>query len=266
MQEKQAAKNIPSRDNMGLGLLSSPELIFVRQFRFTLGNEYLNENFVKSVNFDFKNQTMNIEIYEVYHNEKINIHEWLARDLSKEKLIFTTYDGCGNVLYRYIFVIDQLLSSTAAFDMESNEVSIRKMCLQFSSYELQSAVIPKNSLPVWKMSVNEGEEYEVVVEKRPSTEMPSTSIDFLNTKGWLPAGLTYWKPIEISIPPQSKIILKELWTNPNIKLTYYSEDAAPEVWHLDNISVQSVGYKERQEEFTVVKLIYDNAHLGKSKD
>jgi hypothetical protein len=55
MQEKKAAKNMSSRDNMGLGLLSSPELIFVRQFRFTLGNEYLNENFVKSVNLDSKN-------------------------------------------------------------------------------------------------------------------------------------------------------------------------------------------------------------------
>lgn len=132
--EKCTKSTLAPRQSMGMGKLGDPTLVFVRKFRWTLEGKDLDEGFVKSIKFDFKEKTLSFKAMEIAESGKdINIHAWLENDLSKEKLIFTTYDGCGTPLYTQTFSYFELLSDTSDFDYASSEESYRNIVLKYKN-------------------------------------------------------------------------------------------------------------------------------------
>lgn len=131
--------NNPPKQLMGIGKLGNPNLIFARQFRWTLKGKYLQDHWNKSVNIQYTDKTINLSAYEVFMEDgTIPIHVW-AEGMEKgefkdESLILTTFDGCGYPLYAYKFIGIKLKSRHSDFDYRSSDVSYHKITLTFDKY------------------------------------------------------------------------------------------------------------------------------------
>lgn len=111
------------KTNMGLGQLGSPDIIFVRKFRWTLEGKNFKEQWAKRCMVDYHEQTIEAEIYdvvipnhtvpnefeaqliEVFPKSDIPTLEFLEyMDDEMEELTLTVYDGCGQPLYAHTFL------------------------------------------------------------------------------------------------------------------------------------------------------------------
>jgi hypothetical protein len=195
------AVEIQKRDNMGLGQLADPQLIFVRKFRWTMKSNILQEHFVKRVDFDFAKQIINMEVMEVVcqNADDINVQQWLESPLANDTLVFTTYDGCGNALYQYEMSGLQLLSDWASFDYCLSDESSRKVGLYYTELKRtyfgqnQKTTVPKKAYK-WKLRLSGGPSadlYDIDMKDRPNLDIEETEINFLNSKMWIP-GKAKW--------------------------------------------------------------------------
>lgn len=254
IQETLLGKTQPVRQNMGIGKIGSPEITFVRKFRWTLKGTNLEEHFLKNVKFDFKQQRMEIEAYEiVIKDEDINIHTWLESDLSKEQLVFTTYDGYGFPIYSYIFTNLDVQADTASFDYSSSAESTRKIALKYGAvtrnfHPKQKVVIQKKRFD-WKISVEGSEAKPVKIDTRPMLNAEEIEINFLNTKMWLPAE---WIKMHIDIPESSRCLFGQIMNNQSGKVSLIMLDMNGnilETWKLNNVKV--IGMSDQEENMSI---------------
>lgn len=243
IQETLLGKTPPVRKNMGIGKIGSPEAVFVRQFRWTLKGTNLEEDFLKRVKFNFKSQRIKIEVYEVViKNEDINIHTWLEKDLSKEQLVFTTYDGCGVPLYSYIFTDLDIQADTASFDYASSAESTRKITLKYGAatrkFHLNEKAVQKKRFD-WKISVEGSEAKPVKINTRPVLNVEETEIDFLGNKMWIP-GKADWDQMYIELPENSRCLLGQIMNNKSGNISLIMLDMNGnilETWMLSNVKI-----------------------------
>ncbi len=257
------AKPVCNR-NMGIGEIGRTDLTIVRQFRWTFGNELLTEHFMKSVNFDFVNQIIHFESYEIAENGKdIGVQKWIEERSWDETLVFTTYDGCGQALYTYKFSETQIISDSSSFDYESSEASVRKISVKYVSIEREFHL---------KETVNEiNEEHSVIyvengkvapvrvkLQDRPRLEVEEIEVNFLNAKTWLP-GKTSWQPLHLTLEEESMAILTDLiGDEKTISLKMYDDsNKHVETWRLKNVFAEQIHVKSKTS--YVVVLRYSNA-------
>jgi hypothetical protein len=122
---------------MGIGALadSLQYNIFVRKFRWTFEAPGLPEFMVSTV--DFIQDTVEIGCYEVFDsNKRIVVLDWLAKNDFTGPFVFTTFDGCGSPLYRYILSDIQYLGDSATFNYADSGHSLRKCLFSFHKKEL----------------------------------------------------------------------------------------------------------------------------------
>jgi len=247
-----------SRHSMGMGKLSDPSIVFVRQFRWTLGSKVLDEHFVKNVKFDFKSQTLHLEAYEVVCNDTINIHDWLESDLSKETLFFTTYDGCGHPIYTYEISDIALESDTAVYDYAASDEVTRKLSLTYGNIKRifhskgNKDVIYKKKFD-WTMSVDNGVAKKVKLVSRPNLTIEETEINFLNAKTWIP-GKANWQDLCVELDRQSRCLLQPLMNGKDRSVQLNLLDGCGDVletWHLKNVRVSKMKDEEEKVHLTL---------------
>lgn len=246
------------RQNMGLGKLGDPTIVFVRQFRWTLGSKILDEHFIKNAKFDFKNQKVYFEAYEIVHKNAINIHDWLESDLSKETLFFTTYDGCGVPIYTYELSNLSIESDTAVYDYSKSDEVTRMVTVSYEDiknvFHSKKKEIYKKRFE-WKMSVDGGESVKIKITQRPTLNIEETQINFLNAKTWIP-GKANWQDIHVELDQSSRCLLQPLISKDSSKVQLHLFDLCGnllETWHLKNVRV----FKMSESEKICLTLKYD---------
>lgn len=126
--------------SMGLGQLASNEITFVRQFRFLFSFDHMGADFNYSINFDRVKKEIKIRNYEVARADgSLPYQEWidamLNGDYPDETLTLTTYDGCGNEIYKRQFTGLSIKSCSSSFDMSDSEVSMPETCMTYEGYK-----------------------------------------------------------------------------------------------------------------------------------
>lgn len=130
---------IPSETkNMGIGKLVDKETMFARKFRWTLGSQHLPEDYIKRVSFDYVNQQITFEYYDVKTKEggfDALLWAWQLKgnykEAETEELVFITYDGCGNPLYSTKFRNLRLDNHTSDFDYASNDMATQIITVHY---------------------------------------------------------------------------------------------------------------------------------------
>lgn len=155
--------------SMGIGPLGSKDVIFVRQFRWTIGSDALPEYFTKTVKFDFAKKLIHLGYFEIYHPDYNGepLQNWLDGPFKKDTLVFRTYDGSGNLLYEQTFSDLGIVEDSSSFDYSSSEVSTRQLTISYKETSRKNA----HSFP---------REPEVIVNPR------ETTIDYLNARMTVP--------------------------------------------------------------------------------
>lgn len=256
--------------SMGLGSLGEPETVFVRKFRWTMRALDLDPHYMKKVEFDFAKKLIHFEAMEVVFpgSKDIQIQAWLESDLSKETLVFTTYDGCGKPLYQYNFSHLEVVSDKANFDYSVSDESTRNVTLSYKDYERVFHAGPEKPVVVkkgydWRLRLAGdfvGVEYDVKVEARPTLEIEETEINFLNSKTWIP-GKAHWTDITFTFDRQHDMELLSTLvkgTKPvTLLLAMYSRGDSKllETWELQGAKLISTSQVE--DKFTI-KVRYDS--------
>jgi len=117
-------------------------VILARKFRWTIEGEKLEPHFVKSVQFDWINKQIELQIFEVILPNKTEpAVVWKEHiEHNTEQLTFRTYDGCGNVLYKHLFHTVYLGGiAPQKFDYSDEDVSFLTFLLQYEKCERISA-------------------------------------------------------------------------------------------------------------------------------
>lgn len=124
---------------MDLGKLANPEMVFVRNFRFIISGENLDNYFVHSVDIDLYNNQLMIRIYEVWDNGVVSAHKWAdamqKREYPDEKLTLVALDGCGTELYKRVFTGLQVNGRKNSFNYDSSDVSFTEVSLHYNECE-----------------------------------------------------------------------------------------------------------------------------------
>ena len=125
------------RQPMGIGPKGRPGVEFVQKFRWTLKATNLEDSFMSGVKLDFHNKLVEFESYEVLgpFNQEVDIQEWVERDIGKEVMTFTTFDGCGAKLYEYKFHGLKIVADNASFDYSEEDPSLRTVTVSYDRYE-----------------------------------------------------------------------------------------------------------------------------------
>lgn len=125
--------------NMGIGKLGNPHLIFVRKFRFTLKGKYLEESYNTDVEINYSKKTISFATYEVFVNNEIPIHVWAdsieSQQHEDEELILTTFNGIGESLYAKKFTGLKITDRSNKFDYSDNDVSKYHIILTYENCE-----------------------------------------------------------------------------------------------------------------------------------
>lgn len=256
--------------SMGIGVLGAASTFFVRKFRWTIKSDVLQEHAVKRINFDFANNTMQIEAYEVVVDGKINIQDWVDSKLP-DVLVFTTYDGCGVAIYSYEISDYLIVSDTSDFDYESSEVSTRNITVQYkhlkhihhlNKQKQKELDFESKHKHIWKICMQSDYAVKssetVVVKKRPTLKIEETEVNFLNSKTWIP-GKTEWEPIDLEFNGRPSKMLSLLTSEnvPMIKLILLDGTNQPlEQWSLFDAVLVNMSHADN---ITKVSLIFNRA-------
>ena len=177
--------NIPTQD-MGIGLLGRPDLLFVRKFRWTLEGTSLPESFAINVKIDYFNKTLTFSYYDVVlGNQGMHALKWASkvanRENPKEELVFKTFDGLGRVLYQVVFSDLRIVGHTSDFDYSSSEAATQNIIVNFrqADAKLFCNLADFQSQPA--ISDHKFKNPASIKRKRKTTE-----INHLNVKAWIP--------------------------------------------------------------------------------
>ena len=246
--------------SMSNHLVCAHRLIFCREFRFTLSGNHLKEHFVKNVKMDLFNKHLDIDIYQVFDGPDVPAIAWLDKMKETdwgEKLVLTTYDGCGSELYQYTFKGITLKSHTVNYDYSSSKEAVDSLVIGFKEYERECLVdlppedkfyhgpVANDPQPKWQVAINiAGKEVarDIQIKKRPTCNIEETPITFLNHTTWIPGKAT-WEPFEFSIKKVEDIgaLLRDA---DEIVLRYYQEGQLIESWELKEGFLNKQNYKE----------------------
>lgn len=247
---KYTAKSHNKPRNMGLGKLGDPSITFVRQFRWTLEGDGLPEQWAQKVKIDFKNKKIYVELIEAVDNTKddIDIHKWLEKDLNKESLTFTTYDGCGYEIYRYVFTNFHLNNNYSEFDYANSDVSKRCVVLVYDDMKrtplFKKAEKPK---PYFIVNALDKETHRTKVVSRPQIDIEESEVNFLNSKAYVP-GKYKWKLLKLHMDLDSGLhFVKDVSIKDVISLTLRDEVGALETWTLKDANIDSFRKVEDKE-------------------
>lgn len=251
------AKQRRERVNMGIGKLGNSSLIFVRQFRFNLKGEHLDENCVKGCSFDLVTKTITIDGYEWFEkNGDVPIETWAngmqTGQWPTETLTLVTYDGCGEPIYEYVFETLTLQNRQLKFDYSTSDESTQKIVLSFKkhSYEFLQSVSDKKYS--WKFKLDDNsKEIDVEIDERPKVEIEETSVGRLNGTTWIP-GRAKWQKLSLTLANEDMKALQGLMATLASKnnlaageLRLYDEDKKlVETWDIQHMWV---GMKEHCE-------------------
>lgn len=159
--------------NMSLGKLGEPNLIFVRQFRFILQSEHLSESFNHSVKIDWLNKKITFWTYEVVLEGKIPIHEWVTEmqqgKYPEEILTLRTFDGLGNEIYQRSFHNLKISAGESNFNYEKSDVVLCEVNISFEKVTEETPL--KNELDIKEIK---------------KTNDNLTHVHHLNGKGTIP--------------------------------------------------------------------------------
>lgn len=126
------------RQNMGTGVLSSPNTQFVQKFRWTLESQGLSEIIVANVKVHFRAKVVEFACYELLElgtGKGIQAQDWAEEDISQKTLTLTAYDGCGGPIYSYVFKRLAFLEELAEYDYAQSGPLLRKFQVEFKDYE-----------------------------------------------------------------------------------------------------------------------------------
>ncbi len=162
--------------DMGLGELEKSSLVFARKFRFNLAGDHLDSIFTSAVEVDYTDKLITIKLMELVDisvdKTAIVAHQWAdameQKAYPEEVLTLTTYDGCGNELYRNTFHQLTLIGRKNKYDYKDNEVCETELVI---SYRYRNYERGRN-------------------ETHKCMENPNidrtTEINHLNAKTWIP--------------------------------------------------------------------------------
>ena len=245
--------------NMGMGKLGGQNMLFVRKFRFALEGSHLEPWSIKAVSVNLVKKQLVIKGYEVIETSQapvrllpatgkdVPIEVW-ARGLMEgrwplERLVLTTYDGCGHPLYEYVFEGLSITDRELDFDMSTSDESVQVVRLDFNTYHRRLAIETKNYH--WKLLV-EGNDREIDIEldSRPTVDIEETQIDFHNSKMFLP-GKTKWQNMTIYVSVDDLACLTNLIntgaqeTCVSADFKMYDDQNLLEVWFIKNLWTKS---------------------------
>lgn len=249
--------------NMGIGPIGDSNIVFVRQFRWTLeaesldGTESLPSYFQKSVKVDLYKNTLHIKAYEVA--VKDNILVWadaVQKDPEKNRwMVLTTYDGCGYPIYRYQFNKLYIVERDVDFNYDSSEVATHCISVAFENFTREFLYEPPQDnyeevSTVWQASfagtTRSSVNVPVKLDDRPKIEIEEQEINFLSAKTWIP-GKSTWLPLKISVAHKdSKRFLALLTDEGYDKLILslyrggFKADELKESWVLSNPTITKV--------------------------
>ena len=172
------------RDSMALPNNFFNNSTYARKFRWALKSDHLPEYYLKSVSFDWKKKKIYGEVYEIWQSPGVVMAiDWIEKleNNNDEPLTFTTYDGCGSVLYEYTFEGLKLESHTSHFDYASSDCATRCFEISYEKYEYNVKMKEIKKLEIVENEIEKPE--EIVIEE--------TEINFLNSKVWLPGKVEF---------------------------------------------------------------------------
>jgi hypothetical protein len=174
--------------DMGLGKLASSTTVFVRKFRWTLKSETLLATSIADFEINHMAKTIEFKAIEVAIDGKINIHDWLDGDMSKEELIFTTFDGCGVAFYQYKFTGLVLMSDKQNFDYSDSDVSKRELKMSYQDKE-RLKLAEEDDDDQMLLKAKELRENNVLMDKFENiqSELNELKINFNNAQLVIPA-------------------------------------------------------------------------------
>lgn len=252
-------------NNMGIGKLGDESTIFVKQYRWLFRSNTLSASFIKKVKFNFTDQTIDFEAFEVVCDKQINIHDWLNSDLSKEILYFTTYDGCGIPLYTYELSKIVIISDKTCFDYSISDAVIRNLTVKYGKlkriFHINSDEEPFERTK-WIMNIN-GKEAKIKLANRPwathEVNLQETEISHLKIPGKVS-----WNSLHIEL--ESRHLLKELINNElnfiSLKLLNNCNKVL-ETWELQNAWISAMSHDN---ETTKITLNYKNVVYEPAKN
>lgn len=240
--------------NMSMGQLGHPSTVFARKFRWTLEGENLPPSFVKNVSIDYNRCRVKFEYYDVAtENGSFHALQWANSLRPTETLTFTTYDGCGNWLYRSVFSSLYITEHSSDFDYNSSEISCQQITVgyagiknEYASYQPLEPIKPEPSTvkfcdkttwsAVFKSAGTELCRTDcLTLNSRPQVDIEEVEINFLNSKAFLP-GKAKWQPLKIDIDDN---LINQLanWTFTAF-LTLWGDGKELETWELQNAWIE----------------------------
>jgi hypothetical protein len=112
-------------------------LIYSKQFRFTIAGQHLNKDFTKSVFLDIHNRKITLDILQIIRPEIVlPAIYWIDKGINgknefDEKLDLIVYDAVGNEIFRYELLGLTLIGHTVSFDVGSAQESYDKVTVKF---------------------------------------------------------------------------------------------------------------------------------------
>lgn len=163
---------------MGIGPIGHPRTVILQKFRWTLAGTHLSENSPQRVSFDFIKRIIKFDcVLAVFPGQAdCEVLQWLDRDLFKEELVFSTFDGCGNYIYESRFSGLTLLENTSVFDYSISEVAIQQITLSYNNSYRKSLLSKDSTVELRKSLAGSSHQLEEV------------ELNFLNSKLKLNSG------------------------------------------------------------------------------
>jgi hypothetical protein len=198
MEEK-----LERREDMGLGKMASPDMVFARTFRWTLQCKHFREEVVKSVKINHRNRELAVELYDMtFEGSEFQALKWLTQVLNQtphqdSDLLLTTYDGCGNPLYGMKFRGIYLLEHQMDLDYEISEVITQKAVLGYTfcgiGYHEKPKTAPKSPPVTVFEAKNDALDEKIkamtqraAARRKGHVNIEQTKVDFLNGACFIP--------------------------------------------------------------------------------
>lgn len=114
----------------------STQIALVRKFRWILEGNNIPYQFVKSVNIDWANKSVYVDIIEV---ESPSVWDWFWSNYANGDYCFTTYNSRGEEIYRHTFK-DCVVSpfGLQKFDYANSSESVLNLRIDFTHYETET--------------------------------------------------------------------------------------------------------------------------------
>lgn len=171
------------------------QMVFARNFRWTLEAEKLPPHFMKACQFDYKNKTVTMTAYEVAAPD--SLLEWVSS--VQEPLVFTQFDGCGEpICEKKMYGLEVVAVSSGPLDYSNSDISTITATLKFEEIVTNrwnsSGVI--QAAPEWKLQVDD-QEFNILLTKRPQIVIQETEISDQSKNNAWAIGKSSWVPVQV---------------------------------------------------------------------